>query len=77
MSKKLTALGNRILSAFLDEQRAGACVPENGHACGVQYLGTQCWEGTAIAEYVQFAYNCTGACVQNQTNYVTAGFCSG
>ncbi|MCP9208966.1 hypothetical protein [Streptomyces cucumeris] len=51
----LAKLSDRILSAVLREERAGACVPEHGERC-------YCKSGKV------YRFNCNGICTKSTTS---------
>ncbi|WP_027346326.1 hypothetical protein [Hamadaea tsunoensis] len=65
---KLAHLGDRMLGLLLREERAGACVPENGQACSVCVkVDGYCSGGYWYWRYRKAHYNCNGVCVSDSS----------
>ena len=59
MTRRIAALGDRMLAAVLPRGTAGACIPTQSCDYWTNY---QCLSGTAFADYCTGKTNCSGAC---------------
>lgn len=59
MTRRIAALSDRMLAAFLPRDTVGACIPTM--FCDY-WTGYQCLSGTAFADYCTGKTNCAGAC---------------
>ncbi len=59
MTRRLAALGDRMLAAVLPGGIAGACIPSTSCSFSKDY---QCLSGTAFVDTCTGKTNCSGAC---------------
>ena len=55
-------LGDAMLRRILPQAVAGACVPENGHAC-------RCGPPCGVFHCTQYFFNCNGACLEGAIHF--------
>jgi hypothetical protein len=64
MTRRIAALGDRMLAAVLPGGKAGACLPTTNCDYWKDY---ECLSGTVYADYCTGRTNCTGGCTVGVT----------